>query len=131
MIEFTNRHFRIWGYTVSHSGLLLRSEQKYHDVANYDESKGFNIDIEFNGVSYINLPSDLYGLTLRQVISEVPQSLLSFVKFERKVFEISSNKAIYYVVAHSYLVGKNNWLTEDRLTNFGLHHDEILATSDN
>jgi len=129
MIEFADRKFKIWGYTISHRGLLLRSEQKYVDADDYKEEYGFNIDIEFGTVSYIDLPHAIYGLMLRKVTSGFPEKLVRFTKDpDLNVFEITSNSEKYYVVADSYLVGRNKWGSESRISHIGLEHDAILAT---
>ncbi|MGX5854411.1 hypothetical protein ACWKW6_12225 [Dyadobacter jiangsuensis] len=131
MAEFLNRKFRIWAYTVSHSSLLLRSEQKYNDVDGYDEASGFNIDIEFGTVAYIDIPHVIENLRIKTVASGFPEKLLKFTKHpDLTVFELTSDDEKYYVVADSYLVGRNNWSpSEDRISNIQLEYDEILATS--
>ncbi|VEH20163.1 Uncharacterised protein [Chryseobacterium nakagawai] len=53
MIFYSNRKFKTWGYTVSHSSLLLRSEMKYLDQDDYSENTSHNIDLEFWAVNYI------------------------------------------------------------------------------
>lgn len=56
MIFYSNRKFKMWAYVVSHSSLLLRSEMKYPDQDDYSEDEGYNIDLEFWAVSYMNIP---------------------------------------------------------------------------
>lgn len=131
MIKFPNRKFRLWAYTVSHNSLLLRSEQKYADVDGYEEALGYNIDIEFGMVAYIDIPHSIQNLELKTVTTGFPEKLLNFTKHpDLLVFELNSGDNKYYIVADSYLVGRNNWdPSEDRLSNISLKHDEILAIS--
>ena len=51
----TDRRFQFWYYTVSHSMALLRSVGKGGDE---------NIDIFFAAVSYIEIPTDMDGITI-------------------------------------------------------------------
>lgn len=131
MIQFRDRTFRIWEYTVSHRSLLLRSEQKYPDVDGYQESLAFNIDIEFGSVAYIDLPERIESLELRTVTRDLPDKLKWVNKEpDLNVFELISGNNKYYVVAHSYLIGRNNWFGESRISRMFLEHDEILASSE-
>ena len=131
MVQFLERTFRIWGYTVSHQSLLLRSEQKYPDVDGYKESLAFNIDIEFDSVAYIDLPEQIESLELRIVTRDLPEKLKWVNKEpDQNVFELRSGNNQYYVVAHSYLIGRNNWFGESRISTMFLEHDEVLAISE-
>ncbi|MBP7186287.1 MAG: hypothetical protein KBA55_05890 [Ruminococcus sp.] len=53
----TERRFRFWYYTVSHSMALLRS---------VGEGGEENIDIFFAAVSYIEIPTDMDGITIEE-----------------------------------------------------------------
>jgi hypothetical protein len=117
MIQFLNRAFRIWGYTVSHQSLLLRSEQEYPDVDGYKESSAFNIDIEFDSVAYIDLPARIESLELRAITRDLPDKLKWVNKKpDLNVFELRSGDNRYCVVANSYLIGCNNWFSESRIS---------------
>lgn len=127
MINYnSNRLFKVWSYSVSHSSLLLRST--YEDD---DEEKaileGYNIDIEFSGVGYIDLPVMLNSISIRELKEGIPDK---FAKYSRslgyKYFEITSSQN-YFLVASSCIVGKNNWNNDDRLINPSLEYDEIIA----
>ena len=53
----TERRFRFWYYTVAHSMALLRS---------VGEGGEENIDIFFAAVSYIEIPTDMDGITIEE-----------------------------------------------------------------
>lgn len=133
MKELNNRVFKIWSYTVSHNSLILRSPQKFTDMEDYSVSMSYNIDIEFSDVNYINIPTDLYDLTIEEIKknSDVPTNLLHFkTELKLKIFKILSLGEEYYIVAQSYIIGKNTWISEDRISNINLQHDEVLKTSE-
>lgn len=50
-----NRLFKLWYYTVSHKQMLLRS-------VGFDGA--CNIDIYFEDVSYVEIPSDMKGIEI-------------------------------------------------------------------
>lgn len=122
----SSRKFRIWAYSVSHSFLLLRS------TYNPDEERhGYNIDIEFAGVDYLDIPATLQGIVIEELKDNLPEKFAKYQNSLRhRVFLIKSD-ANYYIVAANYLVGKNDWIGEDRMINSSLKYDKILATSDN
>ncbi len=126
----SERRFRIWAYTVSHSSLLLRSEMKYPDQDNYMENMSYNIDLEFWAVSYINIPSDLFGISIKEIAEEnLPKEISrELLIHDMKIFELESGKSKYYVIAGGLLVGKNRWENQDRIFeyNSNLEHDEII-----
>jgi len=117
------RKFRIWGYSVSHSFLLLRSSY------NKEEKTGkFNIDIEFEDVDYLDIPVTLHGISIEEIKENLPEKLAKYQGSSRySVFQISSNPN-HYIVAANYFVGKNKWDPgENRMVNLSLKYDEILA----
>lgn len=130
MIDLSNRKFKVWAYTVSHSFLILRSPLVFEDVEGYNESLDFNIDIEFTSVIYIDIPNILSGIRITEIKSDIPQKFCSYIKDpNNKLFEIESNGSYFYIVAGGYLIGKNKWFSEDRISNMSLKYDEILASS--
>lgn len=133
MKELNNRVFKIWSYTVSHNSLILRSPQKFTDMEDYSVSMSYNIDIEFSDVNYIDIPTDLYNLTIKEIKknADIPTNLLHFkTELKLKIFKILSLGKEYYIVAENYIIGKNTWISEDRISNVYLQHDEILETSE-
>jgi hypothetical protein len=114
----------MWAYSVSHSSLLLRSSY------NPDEDRrGFNIDIEFAGVDYLDLPMILNGISIEELKENLPEKFSRYQDpLHYRVFQIKSDTN-YYVVAANYLVGKNKWIDKDRMIDPFLKYDEILATS--
>jgi hypothetical protein len=129
MSFISNRVFKLWAYSVSHSFLLLRSPNNEEDEVKAME-EGYNIDIEFVGVDYLDLPSILRGIEINELKENIPEKFNHYSILKGyKVFEIKSDKT-YFIVAANYLVGKNNWVNEDRMLNPTLEYDEILTTSD-
>ncbi len=132
MKELKDRHFKIWTYTVSHSLLILRSPQIFPDMDNFSESYANNLDIEFTDVQYLDIPSNLYDIRIEISTSKdlVPQKILLLKNIHNsKVFRIVSENVSFYILAHNYIIGKNNWISDDRISNPNLQHDQILITS--
>ncbi len=130
MNHLKDRVFKIWAYTVSHSFLILRSPMKFSDQEGYNEFYDYNIDLEFSAVAYLDLPVFLQGIEIKEIKENIPQKLLRYrTDLGYKVFEIQSENNLFYVVAGNYRIGKNKWLTEDRIINMNLEYVEILATS--
>jgi len=129
----SNRKFRIWAYTVSHSSLILRSEMKYPDQDNYSENISYNIDLEFWEVNYISLPSDLLGINIIEITVEIlPEEInRELLIHDMKIFELESFGSKYYVIAGGLLIGENKWQNQDRISDYrsNLEHDEILFNS--
>lgn len=130
MTFYSNRKFKIWAYVVSHSSLLLRSEMKYPDQDDYSEDEAYNIDLEFWAVSYIDIPTNLYELDIKEIAvkdlcKDINQDLLMY---NMKIFEIKSKKEKYHIVAGGLLIGKNKWENQDRIFDYqsNLVHDKII-----
>ena len=66
----SDRDFRLWEYRVSHDQLLLRSPQ--------GETHWRNLDLIFVGVEYLDLPTLLRGVELRQATADHFESSLDF-----------------------------------------------------
>ncbi len=94
----SERWFKLWAYTLSHSSLLIRSEMKYPDQDEYSENTSYNIDLEFWSVQYINIPASLNGITITEITSkQLPKRIsLEFLKYDMKIFEIQSKGIQYY-----------------------------------
>lgn len=130
MIYTSDRSFQIWAYTVSHGFLLLRSPLILDDVDGHSSSMSYNIDIEFSGVGYIDLPDMFRGIEINEINQNIPEKFKAYpASLGYKVFEIKSAGTSFYVIAGGCRVGKNSWASEDRVSNFMLQYDEILASS--
>lgn len=133
MILNSNRKFKMWAYIVSHSSLLLRSEMTYSDQDNYSEDTAYNIDLEFFGVNYINIPTNLDELAIKEITIEelAIDILIDLLKYNMKIFEIESKKKKYYIIASGLLIGKNKWEDQDRIFDYNsnLKHDEVVFQS--
>jgi hypothetical protein len=127
--KFNNRLFKLWGYTVSHGYLLIRSEKQYPDVVyplKYDPN--FTIDIEFWGVAHMNIPTRFEGLTIRKKDSNnVERMKMLSVDKDMKCFSLSDGKNEYYVIAAGCIIGASNWGLESRFTDPNLQYDKIIA----
>ncbi|QEC44394.1 hypothetical protein [Pseudobacter ginsenosidimutans] len=119
----SERKFKLWAYAASHSILVLRS---LNNEENYED--GFNIDVEFWGVMYLDIPSIMNGLTISEINSEIPEKLLDIVAPpDAYVFKIESDK-VYYIVAANWRAGSNNWIEENRINSPELNYDKILGS---
>lgn len=98
LVNFPQRNFRMWRYTVSHRQLLLRSTQT--------EDFPTRIDVLFKPVHWMNLPTQLTGLIFELADPEQAQSLseASGMAFdqEAKVFVVRGSNYQGYVVAAVY-----------------------------
>lgn len=121
----SDRVFQIWAFTVSHSCLLLRSPLT--EEKSEFKSASYNIDIEFWGVGYIELPDLLEGISIVEITEDIPQKLHKYLTSGYKSFEVLSKGVRYYVVAAGCVVGKNNWIDTSRIFNPMLKYSEVLA----
>lgn len=130
MLFQSNREFRIWAYTCSHSSLLLRSEMKYPDQDYYREDEAFNIDIELWSVSFVGIPSRLNGITIEEIpFSALPENINKHsLESYQKILAFKSEEFTYYIIASGFIIGTNKWVDENRIFNFhqNLKHDKIL-----
>lgn len=126
----SNRTFRLWAYTVSHSSLLLRSEMKYPDLEDYSKDTSYNIDFEFWAVSYVDVPTDLLGVSIKEITEqELPKDIdRDLLKYDMKIFQLQSKEHTYHIIAYGLLIGENRWETQDRIFNYhsNLEHDKII-----
>lgn len=126
----SNRNFKFWAYTVSHSSLLIRSEMKYPDQEDYSEDTRYNIDLEFWAVSYIDTPSKFEKLKIKEITKEeLPKNIdKDLLVHDMKIFELLTNANKYYIIAGGLLIGKNRWENKDRIfnDNLNLEHDELI-----
>jgi len=130
MNYISDRIFRIWAYTVSHCFLILRSPQLFEDVEGYSNATDHNVDIEFWGVSYLDLPDILRGVKIKELKQGVPRRLDKYlIDKGARIFELESQENLFYVVAGGCRVGKNNWVNEDRISNPGLEYREIIVST--
>jgi hypothetical protein len=131
MIYKSDRKFRIWVYTVSHSSLILRSSMTNEDQDDYSEHTSYNIDLEFWAVSFINIPTTIPNLEISLVAQSVLPDYIAqnYCDHKDKVFEIKADGQSFYIVAAGVLIGRNRWGHKDRIFEFseGLKHDEIIA----
>ena len=124
----SDRQFRIWNYSVSHSTLFLRS-YVFEESKDGKQITNDTIDIEFWAVSYIDLPDTMDGLKIKLMSSDYPDRLKDKIKFDLKVFELTNNQGTSYVIAGGCIVGKSSWdHDKGRFENLTLNYPEILAT---
>jgi hypothetical protein len=130
MIYQSPRKFRIEAATVSHSMLILRSIMQFDEDNAPLVSAPFNIDIEFCGVEYLEMPRQLDGLSIA-LMTNAPDRLKQFVSRGPglHLFCLHSKSDVFYIVAAGFQIGTNTWEYATRLENLDLIYDEILATS--
>jgi hypothetical protein len=103
---------------------------KYPDQDDYSEDEAYNIDLEFWAVSYIDIPTNLYELDIKEItVNELSRDFnQDLLLYNMKIFEIESKKEKYYIIAGGLLIGKNKWEKQDRIFDYqsNLVHDEIV-----
>jgi hypothetical protein len=131
MNEFLHRTFKLWAYTVSHSFLILRSPMLFKDLEGYSSETDYNIDIEFMAVEYLDVPYKFTSLKICELNGDdIPLRLQFYsLKLGFKIFQLQTDAGYYYIVAGSYRIGKNRWVSESRMDNPSLEYEEILGTS--
>ncbi|GAA4321083.1 hypothetical protein GCM10023184_06630 [Flaviaesturariibacter amylovorans] len=122
MIYRSELLFKLWAYSVSHNILTLRGSNN-SDLT----GENYNVEIEFYGVKYIDLPVIMHGVTIDELRSNVPRKFSEHsIGGRYKVFELQ-NESNSYLVASSCIIGKHNWGDEcDRISNPSLVFDEII-----
>lgn len=83
MYDFFDRHFQVWDYSMLQKRLLIRSPQT--------KSQDYNVDIIFDDVTSIYLPSHLGYIYELKVIENLEEY--------RKRYAISCEKGQFYVDA--------------------------------
>jgi hypothetical protein len=109
--------------------LVLRSigesDSTDDQLLNYNENT-YNIDIEFWGVGFIELP-DIFSITSITIqTSDIPKRFDKYIRFKYHVFSITTVEGNFYIVAAGCRIGKNNWINESRISNPRLMYDEII-----
>ncbi|NNT72139.1 hypothetical protein HKT18_13150 [Flavobacterium sp. IMCC34852] len=108
----SQRIYRIWMYTVSHSTLILRSEKQYFDVDyafKYDEPD-LTIDVIFNGVDFISIPDSFNEIEIKK-------------EGEKFIFNNNEN---WYVKAANCIVGQYDGDDEDKIWEMSLKYNETI-----
>jgi hypothetical protein len=100
----SDRYFTIYGYSVSHGQLLIRSDKR--------KGGGVNIDIIFFDTTFIQLFAMLWGVTIRAVDKSAVKnydSVEKYLSFEKNnLFEIESGKEKYYIAASFVKIFEND-----------------------
>lgn len=111
----SRRYFTFFDYLISHGQLLIRSDKrKGHDQ---------NIDIIFFDVTFVQLFTMLYGITIRSVskneIIDYP-TVKKYLNYEHhNLFEIESNRERYYVAASFVRVFENELEFDETSLGYG------------
>jgi hypothetical protein len=127
MIELKNREFRIWSYISSHSFLLIRSPMLFFDNEGFNTDTSYNIDLEFTEVVYMEIPEIFNELKIVvKNIKDIPNRIQDKVTQNTKIFELQTNRNIYYILAMNLVIGKNEWGTESRTNNLSFKHEQII-----
>jgi hypothetical protein len=85
MLYQSDRHFRLWLYSVSHSALLLRATK---DVQHGQHN---TIDIECWGVNYMQIPSSLNGVAIEKVFDS-SHELSKFAVHDRFIYKLAIHR---------------------------------------
>jgi len=103
MDEFPELMFRLWEFNVSHNQLLLRSPKKKFQPQ--------NVDIAFVGVGYLEIPTQLDGITICQPsadeIDKIGERLGKQVASD-EIHVLSSGGKRYLIVANAKKVWNND-----------------------
>lgn len=95
-----NRKFKLWYYTISHKQMLLRS------IGNGDMS---NLDIYFNDVLYVDLPTELDKIEiLKPTQDDINYITQRIGNTNRVITVLLSGVNKYYVVASVVKIFENN-----------------------
>jgi hypothetical protein len=86
----TKRSFKVWYYSVSHSQLLIRSPRSY------EEEPKVNIDIIFEGVTYMDISPWLGEISIR--VEEIEGEIYKKIWIQTK--------------EHTYLIRAANYRIE-------------------
>jgi hypothetical protein len=90
--------------------------------------KGYNIDIEFWGTQYMELPSLFKGIQIQMYEGDIPDNLQKFkVDIDNKIFQLSTGNSLHYIIAAGCRVGKNSWISENRILDPTLDYEETIA----
>ncbi len=122
----STRFFKNWIYSVSHSTLIIRSEMKIDDYEGNAFPESHAIDIEFWGVTYLDIPVEFEGICVCISQNKVSKFNKYLSNEHDNVFEIETTDAKYHIVASGCVVGKNNWINQDRIQNPFLKYDEVI-----
>ena len=118
------RKFKLWAYSISHKSLVLRSEMQYEDVEyDYKLERNVTIDIEFYGVSLVNIPTFIDIIDINQE-SVIDLSSMNVVDEGQKVYQINED---FHIIASGYLIGESEWGADlCRIFNLELEYDKII-----
>ncbi|VTR99020.1 hypothetical protein [Tuwongella immobilis] len=120
----SERSFKLWNYNVSHKQLLLRSPQS--------EDCPDNIDVIFWGVEFIQIPSLLVGIELRQASSADLQAATDSGHNDSLgviVVRIDSGSDHFFVACAGYKVLRNCLdLFESSLYYFGSNESPSIES---
>ena len=122
----STRIFKNWIYSVSHSTLIIRSEMKVDDYEGNPTLENHTLDIEFWGVTYLDIPVNYDGISVR-IKQDDKSKFNKYLSYEGdNIFEIETNGTLYHIVASGCIVGKSTWINQDRIQNLFLKYDEVV-----
>jgi hypothetical protein len=92
----SERRFEIWDYTASHSQLLLRGAK-----TNLEQTR---IDVLFKGVTVMNLPTYLDGISIEKSSGDFPPQLTGIARDGCSLYRVLTGAFEGYVVAAAMFV---------------------------
>lgn len=104
----------------------------FPDLDDFSEETSYNIDVEISAVSFIDIPTTLTNLKIKEISEDLLPDYIdkALCKYDLKIFEIQEENKKYYIIAGGLLIATNKWdLNQDRISSFHLNlkHDTILA----
>ena len=109
-LDLPDRHFQVWGYTIGHRWLVLRSVLKRSAGEHPGERR--RIDVLFVNVHSIKLPIQLAGLTVHVADGVLAERVLADsgpapIYASQKVFIVEGRDYSGYVVASGFAMTKD------------------------
>jgi hypothetical protein len=96
----------MFDFSISHKVLLFRNEEP--------ERENINIDIIFEGVFYLDIPTRLEGLSILEADDQEISNILAkyndkfYPEFGEKIFVIKSDSNKYFIGCVRYLIKENS-----------------------
>jgi hypothetical protein len=99
----------------------------FFDNEGFNTDTSYNIDLEFTEVVYMEIPEIFNELKIVvKNIKDIPNRIQDKVTQNTKIFELQTNRNIYYILAMNLVIGKNEWGTESRTNNLSFKHEQII-----
>lgn len=85
------------------------------------------------GCNIYRIPIFIDNIEIKEItIDSLPLDIdKNLCKFDRKIFEISTDNKKYYIISGGLLIATNHWEKEDRIfdNHLNLQHDKIIFST--